>query len=312
MAKLDTSQEEFRKKAEAERKAKSERERASLERAYVEKPLCWRIMAALGWIAGVGGLAVLMEGMLGLMGMSAGLSIGPAGFVIIGAASLAGGVFSLYLRPQWTKTLMEMRALQERAGARIASTDMDRLAQNEAVSEARLRESNDKFVAQIQGLIQAGSQDTANRITLLEKRMEKIVQDDEYSRASYNFLAELGGRLTNISGRIEKMEKIMNGGGPAQTDASEKAESAKREPDPKTLVKERVRSKVNVFGTGIVVKPRNVTPAVREEQDEDSIPDPATDDYSPAETDAEEDGSPEFDDEEEPQSLSGTAADYLS
>lgn len=307
LKKNDSSQEEFKKKVEAQKAAIEESERRSLESAYVERPSCWRFIGAVGWIAGIGGLLSVCGGILGLLGITSIASDWSVVMIISGLAALVGGIFDIYLRPQWTRTLMELRALQERAGARIASTSMDRLAQNEADNERRIQASNDDLVRRLETSIAASTQDTSNRLRGFEMRLDKIVRDweggDEYSREAYNFIGTLNGTLEKLNKKIDslgaRMEKLESG-----TPVSTESDSGKKE-EPKTeektgLSSYRLAQKLNTT----LPKPVPVKVPVpiedgEDEPEEDVIPSSGNEDDVMTGDDA-ADGEPEFEEDTDP------------
>lgn len=311
LRKTDSSQEEFRKKVEERKAALEESERRALESAYVERPSCWRFIGVVGWIAGIGGLLSVCGGILGLFGVTEIASDWSVVMLVTGLASLIGGVFDIYLRPQWTRTLMELRALQERAGARIASTSMDRLAQNEAESERRIKELNDDLVKRLETSIAASTQDTSKTLRGFELRLDKIVRDweggDEYSREAYNFIGTLNGTLEKMNrnidalgARLAKLESV--------TPAPSGIDGGKKEQDGREV-------KAGLRGYQLaqqlkttLSKPRPVKaplPAKDEddeggaEPEEDVIPSPGAEDEVVAGDDV-SDGDPDYEDSTDP------------
>lgn len=278
--KKDSSQEEFRKKVAAEKAAWEAAERRSLESAYVERPSCWRFISAAGWTAGVGGLLCACGGILGLTGNAVISSDWAAIMTVTGLASLTGGIFSMYLRPQWTRTLMELRALQERAGARIASTSMDRLAQNEADSERRMKELNDDFVRRLETMVVNGTSSTADRLHAFETRLDRIVRDweggDEYSREAYNFIGEIRGTLAKLDRSIGEL--------------GTRLEKLEKEGDSETAVKEEEKPVLRGYGLTVklgtsIRKPQRVQPPEEKQSVSEEPVDSPTDDETDGEND---------------------------
>lgn len=84
------------------------------KRMYIEKPSCWRLYGFLGWTTGLGGLLLVTVGGLSIYRSDISITLDNWILLLIGISSLAMAIISIFLRPQWTVTLMEMRAMKKR------------------------------------------------------------------------------------------------------------------------------------------------------------------------------------------------------
>lgn len=83
------------------------------KRMYIEKPSCWRLFGFLGWATGLGGLLLVVVGGLSIYRPDITLTLDNWILLLIGINSLAMAIISIFLRPQWTVTLMELRAMKK-------------------------------------------------------------------------------------------------------------------------------------------------------------------------------------------------------
>lgn len=84
------------------------------KRMYIEKPSCWRLFGFLGWATGLGGLLLVVVGGLSIYRPDISITLDNWILLLIGISSLAMAIISIFLRPQWTVTLMELRAMKKR------------------------------------------------------------------------------------------------------------------------------------------------------------------------------------------------------
>ncbi|MGN1189244.1 MAG: hypothetical protein ACI4SL_02490 [Candidatus Ornithospirochaeta sp.] len=93
------------------------------KRMSIEKPSCWRLFGLLGWTTGFGGF--LLIAVEGLMIYKPEISINLSKWVllVIGISSLSLSIVCVFIRPQWTVNLMELRSLKKRVDSFPSNND---------------------------------------------------------------------------------------------------------------------------------------------------------------------------------------------